>query len=63
MKNFLKRFHSWALWLSIAALTVFLVKTFIGIDVSDTVNTFMNLLLPILVAFGIVNNPTDRTSF
>ena len=67
MKNFLKkiapRFKSWALWLSIAALAVFCVKEFAGIDISDTVDGFMNVLLPVLVAFGIINNPTDKTSF
>lgn len=60
MKKFLKRFNSWALWLSIGALIVFCVKTFTGIDISDTVDGFLNVLLPVLVAFGIVNNPTDR---
>jgi uncharacterized membrane protein len=64
MKNFLKtiapRFKSWALWLSIAALVTFCVKEFAGIDISDTVDGFMNVLLPVLVAFGIINNPTDR---
>lgn len=66
MKEFLKkiapRFKSWALWLSIAALVVFCVKEFGGIDISSTVNGFMNVLLPVLVAFGIINNPTDKTS-
>ena len=64
MKNFLikiaPRFKSWALWLSLASLIVFCIKEFAGIDVSDTVDGFMNVLLPVLVAFGIVNNPTDR---
>lgn len=63
MKDFLKRFKSWALWMSIAALIVFCVKEFGGIDISETVDGFMNVLLPVLVAFGIVNNPTDSTHF
>lgn len=67
MKNFLKkiapRFKSWALWLSIAALVIFCVKEFGGIDISETVDGLMNVLLPVLVAFGIINNPTDKTSF
>ena len=37
MKEFAKRFRSWALWLSIAALVVFCAKEFGGIDISDTV--------------------------
>lgn len=67
MKAFLKkiapRFKSWALWLSIAALIIFCVKEFGGIDISETVDGLMNVLLPVLVAFGIINNPTDKTSF
>lgn len=61
MKAFLERFKSWALWLALAALVVFCVREFAGIDISDKVNGLMDVLLPILVAFGIVNNPTDRT--
>lgn len=60
IKNILPRFKSWALWLSLASLVVFCVKEFGGMDISETVDGFMNVLLPILVAFGIVNNPTDR---
>lgn len=63
MKKILSRFKSWALWLSIAALVVFCVKEFAGIDIEDTVDGFMNILLPILVTFGIVNNPTDHDNF
>lgn len=67
MKKFLKkiapRFKSWALWISIAALVAFCVKEFGGVDISDTVDGLMNVLLPVLVAFGIVNNPTDRKGF
>ena len=59
----MNRFKSWALWMSIAALVVFCVKEFAGIDISETVDGFMNVLLPVLVAFGIVNNPTDSTHF
>lgn len=63
MKNFLNRFKSWALWVSLAALIVFCVKEFAGVDISETVNGFLDVLLPILVAFGIVNNPTDTQNF
>lgn len=63
MKNFLNRFKSWAVWLSIGSLVVFCVKEFGGIDISGTVNDLLNIMLPILVAFGIVNNPTDNKHF
>ena len=55
-----ERWKSWALWTSIAALIVFCVKEFGGMDISETVNGLLNVLLPVLVGFGIVNNPTDK---
>lgn len=61
MKSFFERFRSWALWLSIGALVVFCVKEFAGIDISSAVDGLLNVLLPVLVAFGVVNNPTDKT--
>ncbi len=63
MKQFLGRFKSWALWLAISALVVFCVKEFAGVDISETVDGLLNVLLPVLVAFGIVNNPTDSENF
>jgi uncharacterized membrane protein len=63
MREFMTRFKSWAVWLSIGALVVFCVKEFAGIDISETVNGLLDVLLPVLVAFGIVNNPTDSKHF
>ena len=57
------RFKSWALWTAIAALIVFCAKEFGGIDISETVDGLLDVLLPVLVAFGIVNNPTDKDHF
>ncbi len=55
------RLKSWALWSSIAALVVFVVKQFGGIDIAEPVSNLLDLLLPILIGFGIINNPTDKT--
>lgn len=63
MKEFLIRFKSWAVWVSIGALVVFCVKEFAGVDISETVDGLLNVMLPVLVAFGIVNNPTDSKHF
>ncbi len=63
MKNFLKRFKSWAVWVSIGALVVFCAKEFAGVDIKESVDGLLNVLLPLLVAFGIVNNPTDKNHF
>ena len=57
----MNRFKSWALWGSIAALVTFCVKEFAGLDISTTVDGFLNVLLPVLCGFGIVKNPTDPT--
>ena len=57
----MNRLKSWALWVSIAALIVFCVKEFCGLDIGATMNGFLNVLLPVLCGFGIINNPTDPT--
>jgi len=54
-----EKMKSWAMWVAIAALIVFLVKQFCGVDISDDMNGFLDVLLPVLMAFGIVNNPND----
>ena len=54
------RFKSWALWTALAALIVFCVKEFAGLDIGPTVDGLLDVLLPVLVGFGIVNNPTDN---
>lgn len=63
MKQFLERFKSWALWVSIGSLIVFCVKEITGIDISGAVDGLLDVLLPVLIAFGIVNNPTDKNNF
>ena len=55
------RFKSWALWTAIAALVVFVVKTATGYDLGPIWDELADLLLPVLVGFGIINNPTDST--
>ena len=60
MKELQNRFKSWALWCSIAALVVFCVKEFGGIDISETVNGLLDVLLPLLIAFGVVNDPPTK---
>lgn len=57
------RMKSWALWVSLAALIAFCVKEFFGIDIDATIDGLLNVLCPVLVGFGIVNNPTDKEHF
>ena len=53
------RFRSWALWTSIAALVIFVVKTATGYDLGPIWDELADLLLPVLVGFGVINNPTN----
>jgi uncharacterized membrane protein len=61
MNNIKDKLKSWALWVSLAALVVFCVKEFTGVDISGTINGLLDVLLPVLVGFGIINNPNNRT--
>ena len=54
------RWESWALWLAIASLVAFVVLNVTGVDIGGPLNTVMDLLLPVLVAFGIINDPTVK---
>lgn len=60
------RFKSWALWVSVAGaiwviLSAFGVPQDMGIT-NDSFNQAVNGLGAILIAFGIVNNPTEKGS-
>lgn len=54
------RLKSWPLWLAMGAAVIWVVKTFGGFDISEQVNGLLNVALPVLVGFGIINNPTDK---
>lgn len=55
------RLKSWALWLSVAALVGFIVKTYIGYEIPQY-DTFVNLILVVLSGFGIINDPTNKSN-
>ena len=59
----MNRFKSWALWLSVAGALWTIANAFgltqkIGID-DGTFKTVLDAVGVVLIAFGIVNNPTD----
>lgn len=58
------RFKSWALWVSVAGaiwviLSAFGLTAAWGIE-ETTFKTILDAIGTILIAFGIVNNPTDK---
>lgn len=57
-----ERFKSPVLWVGIISLIAFVSKTWCGIEIPG-IDEFTDLLLTVLVAFGVVNNPTDREHF
>ena len=57
-----ERFKSPVLWTALIALIVFVLKTWCKIEI-EGVDEFTELLLAVLIAFGVCNNPTDRNAF
>lgn len=57
-----ERFKSPVLWTALIALVVFIAKTWCKVEI-EGVDEFTELLLAVLIAFGVVNNPTDRGRF
>ena len=57
-----ERLKSPVLWVSCLALLAFVTKTWLGFEIPQF-DTFSELLLAVLVAFGVVNNPTDKRHF
>ena len=58
----LKRFKSPVVWTTLAALIAFITKEWFGFEIPKF-DVFVELLLGCLIAFGIVNNPTNREGF
>ena len=62
-----ERLKSWAVWVSVLGAVGIILNSFgifekLGID-SAAFEAAVNAIGTILVAFGILNNPTDKKSF
>lgn len=62
-----ERLKSWAVWLSVFGALGVILNAFgifekIGID-SATFDVVVNAVGSVLIAFGILNNPTDKNGF
>lgn len=56
------RWQSKVLWVAIFALVYFVIKQWANIDIPQW-DTFVDLLLTVLVGLGVLNNPTDSNNF
>lgn len=56
------RLRSKVLWMSVFALVYFVLKNWFDIEIPQW-DVFVDLLLGVLVGFGILNNPTDKENF
>lgn len=56
------RLKSPVLWISCASLFAFVLKVWVGWEIPGF-DEFTELLLGVLIAFGVVNNPTDGERF
>jgi uncharacterized membrane protein len=58
------RLRSPALWVSISALVLYVLKSVFKLDIDSEVwNTVVDMLLIVLTGAGIFNNPTDKINF
>lgn len=56
------RLKSWPLWLAIVALATYTSQTYFGYTIHG-VDRLLELILPVVVLLGIINNPSDSTKF
>lgn len=64
MKNFdLSRFKNYGLWVSILALIPLILNAFGVTVIPDQYQVIANTILSILVAGGVLNNPTTTTKW
>lgn len=61
-KNILTRFTSPVAITTLAALIFFVIKTWIGFEIPGW-DKFIELVIAAGIAFGILNNPGDKSNF
>lgn len=57
------RFKSWALWVSVAGLVYLILTKVIGLNIDAGIwDEVLDGVGVVLIGFGIVNNPTSKTT-
>lgn len=62
MENKQNRFKSPVAWAGIAAVIFMIVKSWIGFEIPNW-DGIVTTLLSALIAFGVLNNPENKTGF
>ena len=62
MSDFINRLKSPVTIPALLALIYFVVKSWVGFEIPEWEN-FVTLFVAVLTAFGVVNNPTNKTGF
>ena len=59
------RFRSWALWVSLVGAAWIIVTSVLGYEPfpKETLNTILDAVGTLLIAFGIINVPTSKSHF
>ena len=55
------RWRSRVLWMAIISLVVFILKTYLKVQI-PYVDTLVNMLLNVLIAVGVINNPENGST-
>ena len=63
MKDILVRLKSPVVISNIVAAVIAILINLGVIETGESITTIVNLLVGILIAFGVLNNPTDPNSF
>ena len=56
------RFRSPVLWTSVGGLILFIAKNWFNVEIPGW-DAFIELVIGVLVGFGVLNNPTSSSSF
>ena len=63
MNTFKEKLQSPVVWLALVALVFVVLKHLCGFDAMGAVDEVAEVLMRLIAAFGILNNPNNRSGF
>jgi len=61
LKQIKEKLKSYPMWIALFSLIALILKNFFDYEIPEY-NTMVELIMTILIAFGVVNNPNSRNS-